>query len=579
MLSDQQHQTLNLLLAELSPQQIAWLSGYAAGKITASTAAASKTTTCQIAIVYGSQSGNAKGIATALAKTLGDLSAQLRVECMSAFKLNRLAKTGYLFIAVSTHGEGEPPDTAKAFYDFLHSARAPDLSHLRYGIIALGDSSYEYFCKTGHDIDVRLGQLGAQAVMQTVACDVDFAQDSEKWQRNVCTYMHQTLQTASAHGHAVITAIDNAAAITAPPLYTRHNPFTATVVEHVTLTSAPRRTTHLELSLADSAMTYQPGDSLGVWPQNNAALAQKIASLLGLNWQQTVTLHDMTASVEEWLIHKLDIARLTPLVLSRYAEIAAHSTLTALMADKQACKTYLRGRTFADVLTDFPTNQPDAALGCLRQLAPRLYSLASSQTLRGDEAHILVGETPFQNYAGQTRYGLCSTYLINQQTGGNVAVFLQPNESFRLPADTHTPIIMIGAGTGVAPFRAFLEEREETGGGKTWLFFGERTRREDFYYQTELLSYLKSGVLSRLDVAFSRDRAHKVYVQDRLREQRKTVWEWLQQGATVYVCGDEKKLAAGVDAELVAMAETFTSDGAAYINHLKEEQRYLRDVY
>ena len=617
MLSTHQLQAVNSLTRELDARQLAWLSGYLTGlqntpaiplapgipaPATAQPQAAAAT------ILYGSHGGNGKGVAEALVAAVASRGLTAHSVSMADYKPARLKKEKFLFIVISTHGEGEPPDSAKLFYDFLFSARAPKLPDLQYAVLALGDSSYTYFCQTGQEMDERLAALGATAIAPRVECDVDFERAAEKWTKNMTAlYAEQTRDDDNNNGDLLngvngmngFNKLDgilngsfiNATAMPATLQYNRKNPFPAEVLDTIVLTRPPRHTLHMELSLEGSGLVYQPGDSIGILPENSPALARQTAAALQLEWDDNITLDDETASAGEWLLRRLDISQPTVLALTRYADLVAANgggdkKLAALTADKAAATAYLNGRSFADVFADFPPPAATAAavLGCLRRLAPRLYSLASSAAGRGDEAHILVGVEEFAAADNGIRTGLCSDYLQQRQTGDVLRVFLQDNDAFRLPTNGDTPIIMVGPGTGVAPFRAFMEEREERGDrSDAWLFFGERNRRDDFYYQNEWQAYLKSGVLSRLDVAFSRDQAEKIYVQHKLRQRGADVWQWLQNGAHFYVCGDEGSMAKDVHAELVTIIEqhggTNSGSGEDYLRQMLADGRYQRDVY
>ena len=577
MLSPEQLKSVSQLAEELSAPQLAWLSGYIAGlQTTTSTAivpppvAESPTAT----VLYGSQTGNSMAVGERLAAAIRQRGLRVDLLSMGEYKTARLKKERFLFAVISTHGEGEPPDSAIGFFAYLNSARAPKLPSLSFSILALGDSSYEHFCQAGRDMHAQLQALGATPLTELAECDLDFDRDAGQW----CA-----VAVESFAGVAVVETpprIIAAATVQeshALAAYNRQNPFSAPVLVNLEL-SAQRQTRHLELSLEDSDLSYRPGDSLGVWPRNAQSHAEQIAAMLGLEWDAEMHCHGESTTVSEWLLWRLDTAMLTPVVLESYRQIA--SLPEALRDD--AARAYLRGRGLSDLLGDYPPppNSGAAVLGCLRQLAPRLYSLASSMRAREDEAHILATRETYTAVDGSSRVGVCSAYLFALREGDEARVYIQRNDNFRLPDDNAAAVIMIGPGTGIAPFRAFMEEREERGGGgRNWLFFGERYRREDFYYQTEWQSYLKSGALSSLDVAFSRDHAHKVYVQNKMLEQGNLLWEWLQDGAHLYVCGDEKRMARDVHDTLRRIVETNGSDGDLYLNQLRESGRYQRDVY
>ena len=592
MLSQQQWLTINSLVDNLNPAQRLWLSGYLAGMEntpqsahTPTIASASEVAPATMTVAYGSQSGNGEQVAADLAQALGNAGNNVRLLSLADYKTAFLKKEQLLFIVISTQGEGDPPDDAKVFYDFLHSARAPKLPNLKYAVLALGDSSYDFFCKTGKDIAERLQALDATALQPCVECDTDYEEQAATWQQALVESTQVPQQDKAPNGDMIFSLPDsNNVTSTTNATPTRAQPFAAPVIESILLTKPPRRTMHIELALENSNLQYQPGDSLGIRPQNSIATAEKTAAALGLAWQQQLTIGNDTASVGEWMLKHLDINRPTATALQRYQKIVNNAQLGALLTDNAALANYIRGRDYSDVFADFPPPeaQHTEALACLRRLAPRLYSLASSNTLREDEAHLLVAVEDYRTHDGGTRHGVCSHYLATRQIGDTVDVYLQRNQHFRLPTNENTPVIMIGPGTGVAPFRAFMEERELAGGGgDNWLFFGNRNRREEFYYQTEWQAYQKSGVLTHLTVAFSREGKNKVYVQDKLQQHSATLWQWLQNDAHVYICGDSK-MAAEVHtrlAEIISTNKSSGGNGNEYLQTMQQEGRYQRDIY
>ena len=570
MLSSEQIKLAEQLSQSLDERQLAWLSGYFAGRQAAPSAVVAAATTSEVvkaAVLYGTQTGNGKTIAEQLAKTLAERGISADLFSMHEYKTARLKKEKFLLAVVSTHGEGDPPDTAAAFLAFLQSSRAPQLSGLSYSVLALGDSTYEHFCHTGRNLNARLRSLGASPLVEFAECDVDFETTAEQWRAAVT---EELARTADATANVSSVRDNNLQTQTNEAKYDRQTPFLAPVLINIPLSTPEKRTRHLELSLEDSGLIYQPGDSLGIWPQNNIARAEQTAAALKLEWESEMEIDGVRATVGEWLLSKLEIARLTPTVVARYCEFAGISPPPQNYAD---------GRDWCDLVSDFPPPAGANPLACARKMTPRMYSLASSPTAREGEAHILVTRSHYYDANGKVRDGVCSAYLGDLSEGDAAKVFVQSNENFRPPAAKDAPMIMIGPGTGVAPFRSFVEDRENGNGGKTWLFFGERRRREDFYYQIEWQAALNSGALTRMDVAFSRDRAQKVYVQHKLRQRADEIWEWLQDGAHVYVCGDEKRMAKDVHAELCAIAESHGGNGEAYWAGMAESGRYKRDVY
>ena len=575
MLSPEQMRQVEQLSAQLAPRQLDWLSGYLAG-LHSSPNSAAAIPSLQVSeppravVLYGSQTGNGKMIAEQTAAMARQKGFAADAISMSEYKTARLKKEKFLFAVVSTHGEGDPPDSALGFFDFLRGNRAPQLPGLSFSVLALGDSSYEHFCRAGRDLDSRLRALGASPLADVAECDLDFERGAAKWREDATAALAKAAESPSA---AVATEPASAAE------YTRQNPFSAPVLTNILL-NGERGTRHLELSLEGSGLTYRPGDSLGVWPQNSRESAMQAAAILGLQWEDEVELHGERAAVSEWLTSRLDIAMPTAAALLNYAALIGEKDA---FGDAAAARKFAVGRDWRDVFRMFPPPSGEgtkAALECVRRLTPRLYSAASSARAREGEAHLLAARDVYYDVAGRARFGVCSSYLGRLREGDSAKVFVQPNENFHLPDDGGASLIMIGPGTGVAPFRAFLEEREERGGGgKNWLFFGERRRREDFYYQTEWLSRLKNGALTKMDAAFSRDGPTKVYVQHKMRRRADELREWIRNGAHVYVCGDEKRMAADVHSELRTIVAANGEDGDAYLEKMRAAGRYQRDVY
>ena len=627
MLAPEQLQSLNELVARLDARQMDWLAGYVSGlravndplppyppppSLISSAAIEEAKAESQVTVLYGSQTGNAKSIAEKAASAIG---VRARIVGMRDYKTAQLKREKFLFAVVSTHGEGDPPDDARPFYDFLMGKRAPQLPNLSFGVLALGDSGYEHFCQTGREIDSRLIELGAKRILSLAECDVDFAKAADKWKESIAATAADASPTISdeLNGHAILNGATTP--LPSPLAYSRENPFTATIIANIKLNdgNSSRDTRHLELSLEGSGMTFAPGDSLGVLPKNPPELVARIIALLKADADSQITINGESNSLNEWLSCKLEIAQLTPPVLGRYADAVGDDKLRARAADFQAARKYLDGRDLANLLADYPPPSPPSdeeiakVLNSLRRLAPRLYSIASSPNAREDEAHILVGETRFyspmiprlngsakhgaklngeaiQISANKMRYGLASRYLAARQPDDAVRVYIHPAERFRLPENDDASAIMIGPGTGIAPFRAFLEERENRGAqGKNWIFFGERQFADDFYYQAEWLRLRASGILTKIDAAFSRDGADKIYVQHKLRKQGSEIFQWLEKDAHLYVCGDEKKMAKDAENALLEIiaAESGKDENyaRAYLETMRQQNRYQRDVY
>jgi len=602
--NEQQSELLNRLLPTLNGHQRIWLGGYLAAQSAAAglqaPAAQSASAPDQAAaaapaapakpreatILFGSQTGNGSGLAKKLAKRLEELQVKTETLSMADFKPANLKKLENLLIVVSTHGEGEPPDNAIAFHEFLYSKRAPKLEQLNYSVLALGDTSYEFFCQTGKDFDSRLAELGASRLTERVDCDVDFDESANEWMKSVA----EALSSVPA---AAASAADSAAPLSADPdsEYSRSHPFRAEVLENLNLNGrgSARETRHLELSLEGSGLRYEPGDSLGVYPENHPRLVDEIIAEMNWNPEEIVpTGKNASATLREALHRYYEITVLTKPLLEQAAKLAGSEALTKLMAPESAdeLRAYVGGHDLLDLIRDYGLQGRTAAevTGILRKIPARLYSIASSPNATPDEVHLTVRAVRYAN-RGRDRYGVCSVQMAERlEPGEHLPVFVQHNPNFKLPANPDTPIIMIGPGTGVAPFRSFIAEREETGAnGKSWLFYGDQHFSTDFLYQTEWQRWLKDGVLTKMDVAFSRDTDQKVYVQHRMLEKSQELYEWIDGGAAVYVCGDEKQMAHDVHAALetiIAQGGGLSPEQASeYLLRMQQEKRYQRDVY
>lgn len=590
----EQVELLNRLLPTLSELQRVWLSGYLSGTQngqmipaqSGGVAEAPATVSKEVTVLFGSQTGNSQQLAKKLSAKLEEQAFQVTLSSMNDFKANTLKKVQNLLIVVSTHGEGEPPDSALSFYEFLHSKRAPQLDGLQFSVLALGDTSYEFFCQTGKDFDKRLDELGGKRLTERVDCDLDFEEAAAEWMNNVIKSLGASSpRTAASVQAAAIDAGTQAE-------YSRSNPFQAEVLENLNLNGrgSEQHTRHLELSLEGSNLQYEPGDSLGIYPKNHPRLVEELISMM--NWKPDelvpVGKNGEERTLSEALSSHYEITVLTKPLLEQAAKLAADSGVQELLAAgrEQQLKEYIGGRDLLDLVQDYNFKGVSAKdfVSILRKLPPRLYSIASSSKAYPDEVHLTIRKVQYKAH-GRYRYGVCSTYAADSlQPGDSLPVFVQHNPNFKLPQDSNAPIIMIGPGTGVAPFRAFLGERAETGAeGKSWLFFGDQHFSTDFLYQVEWQRWLKNGVLTHMDVAFSRDTDQKIYVQHRMLEKSKELYRWLQDGAYVYVCGDEKKMAHDVNAALVTILQQegglSAEQAIEYLKNMQQQNRYQRDVY
>ncbi len=594
---------LNRLLPQLTELQRVWLNGYLAGYSGAAPAVAATIAPAaealfapaapvapkEATVLFGSQTGNSSKLAKKLTKKLEDQGLQVTIASMNDFKPNTLKNVSNLLIVVSTHGEGEPPDSAIAFHEFLHSKRAPKLESLSFSVLALGDTSYEFYCQTGKDFDKRLEELGGTRLADRVDCDVDFDEAAEQWMSQVVSALSVPAAGAAAAASASPATATGAAAESE---YSRSNPFQAEVLENLNLNGrgSDRETRHLEISLEGSGLQYEPGDSLGIYPQNDPELVAELIEAMGWSAGEQVTINKNGDKLPlgEALRKHFEITVLTKPLLEQIVKLTPNSGLGELLeaGKEQDLRAYISDRDLLDLATDYALKGVPASefVTILRKLPARLYSIASSPSAYPGEVHVTVRAVRYEARE-RARKGVCSVHLAERVASGEaLPVFIQQNDNFKLPQNSELPIIMIGPGTGVAPFRSFLGEREEAGAsGKSWLFYGDQHFSTDFLYQVEWQRWLKDGVLTRMDVAFSRDTDQKVYVQHRMQEHAKELYQWLQDGAYVYVCGDEKKMAHDVHQALLNILVQeggMTSEAAVeYMAQLQQQKRYQRDVY
>jgi sulfite reductase (NADPH) flavoprotein alpha-component len=595
-----QAELLNRLLPSLTETQLIWLSGYlAALPRTASPVTISESVQAvptasaiskEVTVLFGSQTGNGQRLAKGLTKQLEEQGFQVSMSSMSEFKTNNLKKVRNLLILVSTHGEGDPPDNALPFYEFLHSKRAPQLEDLQYSVLALGDSSYEFYCQTGKDFDRRLEELGGKRLSPRVDCDLDFDEPAAEWIKNVLGALND--KTGVPANAAEVTMAGEKALLTDQQAYSRTSPFAAEVLENLNLNGrgSNLETRHLEVSLEGSNLQYEPGDCIGIYPENHPELVDTLIEEMGWKPEEIVPANKKgdELPLREALLRSYEITVLTKPLLEQAAQLSSSTGLQELVepGHEEELRTYLSDRDLLDLVRDFSLKGAPARefVSILRKLPARLYSIASSSIANPDEVHLTIRTVRYEAH-GRDRYGVCSIQCAERlQLGDSLPVYVHDNPNFKLPANADTPIIMIGPGTGVAPFRSFLAEREEIGaGGKTWLFYGDQHFHTDFLYQIDWQRWLKEGVLTRMDVAFSRDTDKKVYVQHRMMEKSRDLFQWLEEGACVYVCGDEKNMAHDVHNTLLSILEREGSmspeEASAYLTGLQQQKRYQRDVY
>lgn len=574
----EQANTLHAALNCLDANQLLWLEGYLGKQRSGSLG--NKT---ELTILYGSESGNSESLASQSAKLAKQKGFKAKIINMSETSPQKVAEADNLLVIVSTWGEGDPPETATDFYAAFMSEEATKFKDTNFSVLGLGDTSYEHFCKMGKDFDSQLEKLGARRIYDRADCDVDFDDAYAVWIDGSLGALAELTGTTVGS-----TELASAAPETKAATYSRKNPFPATLKERILLNGqgSDKETIHLEFDLEGSGLSYNVGDSLAVIPHNAEDVITAVLKASKLNSDIEITLKDERFTLIEALRTQLDITALSKPVLNRYNEIAQSKELDRIINEKEALNEFIAGRDLADLLVAFPAEALTAQglVSSLRKLPPRLYSIASSLKAHEEEVHLTVGVVRYDSH-GRERKGVCSTFLADRiEEGQKAEVFVTANKNFKLPENPDTPIIMVGPGTGIAPFRAFIEERAATGAtGKNWLFFGDQHYQNDFLYQLEWQEYIDDGVLTKIDVAFSRDQPHKIYVQDRMQANGKELFQWLEDGASFYVCGDASRMAHDVDKALhtIVAKEGNLSESAAaeYVKALKSDKRYLRDVY
>ncbi|ECJ8904772.1 sulfite reductase flavoprotein subunit alpha [Salmonella enterica] len=552
-LNPEQLARLQAATTDLTPEQLAWVSGYFWGVLNPRSGAVAVTPAPEgkmpgVTLISASQTGNARRVAEALRDDL--LAANLNVTLVNAgdYKFKQIASEKLLVIVTSTQGEGEPPEEAVALHKFLFSKKAPKLENTAFAVFSLGDTSYEFFCQSGKDFDSKLAELGGERLLDRVDADVEYQAAASEWRARVVDVLKSRAPVAAPSQSVATGSVND---IHTSP-YTKDAPLAATlsVNQKITGRNSEKDVRHIEIDLGDSGLRYQPGDALGVWYQNDPALVKELVELLWLKGDEPVTVDGKTLPLAEALEWHFELTVNTANIVENYATLTRSESLLPLVGDKAQLQHYAATTPIVDMVRFSPAQlDAQALIDLLRPLTPRLYSIAG----RVEEE-------------------------------GEVRVFIEHNDNFRLPANPETPVIMIGPGTGIAPFRAFMQQRAAEGvEGKNWLFFGNPHFTEDFLYQVEWQRYVKEGVLSRIDLAWSRDQKEKIYVQDKLREQGAELWRWINDGAHIYVCGDARRMAADVEKALLEVIAEFggmdLESADEYLSELRVERRYQRDVY
>ena len=572
--------------APFTGDQKSWLSGFLAGMQSAKAIAGSQTSVAGalaapvLNILYGTQTGNAEGLAMDAATVARAQGFDAVVQGLDDVSIDAFSVMKRVIITIATYGEGEMPDNAGLFWESIYSTDMPRLPDMQFGILALGDTSYDEFCQAGKLLDTRLEQLGATRLVDRLDCDVDYEDIADEW-------INKTIPLANS-GNVIVPAVETSPQVVVKSIWNRKNPYPAKVSVNKLLSgpSSGKEIRHYEIDLADSGLTYETGDALNVMPVNDGVLVKKLTERLSVD--RDIVLEGQEKSIVDLLTYQYEISTPSRNLIAAVEAQAKHEKFSHVLknGDKEALADFLWGKDTLDLLNlnSEITFTADEFLGLLKPLQHRAYSISSSPSKHLGSVHLTVASVRWRE-EGRDHLGVCSTFLADRVTAnGTAGVFVSPNKAFRIPANDDAPMIMVGPGTGVAPFRAFLEERQMRGSkGKNWLFFGDQTRDSDFIYEQQLLEMQAVGVLSRLDLAFSRDQKEKIYVQNKMHECSVELYQWLEKGAYFYVCGDATRMAKDVDQalrDIVATQANLSADQATdYVNNLKREKRYLRDVY
>lgn len=583
---------LNQAIQDFSPEQKIWLSGYLAGQsLSLPQTAVEPQPQGSLTVLYGSQTGNAKNLAQGYAEHAQSQGINAKLISLADYKPRQISKESHLVLLVSTHGEGDAPDDAEIFYEYLFSDKAPQLTSLKYSVLALGDSSYEQFCQTGVDIDEQLHKLGAERIFERIDCDLDYEDDAEQWKNATVQLFSKDLKSETNNkgennNIAPLSLIKNDSQVT----YDRNNTFASEIltIQKITTQQSVKNVYHIELSIEGSDMAYQVGDSIGIMANNDASLVSRLIELIDADGNDIVQYKGQEYPLQTVLTSHCEITLLNKKFLNFYAEHINAKHLKTAIETHEGFNHYVENRQLIDVLKEYPSAiTAQHLVDNLTKITPRLYSIASSHNVYNDEVHLTVSlvESGLDSVQKDVNSGLVSGLLCaRSQEGDTVNVYVESNNNFRLPEDTNTDVIMIGAGTGIAPYRAFLQERQaQNATGKNWLFFGNPSFDNDFLYQLELQKFQQKHLLNRIDLAFSRDQAEKIYVQHKVKEQGKELWQWLQQGAHLYICGNADYMAKDVEQALIEVISQYGQMNQEHAqNHLKQlkrNHRYQKDIY
>ncbi|URJ25240.1 NADPH-dependent assimilatory sulfite reductase flavoprotein subunit [Candidatus Blochmannia ocreatus (nom. nud.)] len=595
----EQFQEIQSIFMHLSNDQLIWISGYLWGlthsaefeKITN----ISKDTDVisdknvhvdpQITLISASQTGNARRLAECLRDDI--IAANLKVILFNAkdYKFKKLSKETLLIIIISTYGEGEPPEEAIALYQYLFSNKAPNMINTNFAIFGFGDRSYEHFAKAGKDFDYRLEELGAKRLLNRVDVDVDFKKEADIWRKNIVSLLKSKMHVNNIFCNT--TQHINTSKLIHTTTYNKMSPFVAHLLTRQKISSrnALKDVFHLEIDISNSDINYQPGDTLGVWHENDPNLVDELLNLLNLNGNDHVSMQKQIIPLNTALKKYYELMQNTPILIKEVANISQNKTLINLLKDKEKLYEFIANTPIIEMIYRVPLIlTPQQLLKILCPIKPRFYSISSAQAEVGEEIHITVSVIRYE-INGHFRTGSASSYLADRiQENDKIRIFVESNDNFRLPTNSNAPIIMIGAGTGIAPFRAFMQQRSIDGSaGKNWLFFGNQKFIDDFLYQLEWQNYFKNKLLTNINTAWSRDQDHKIYIQNELLINGDEIWKWIEEGAYVYVCGNAKYMAQDVDKALIKLVSQHgnmdINKSKNFWNKMRVEHRYQRDIY
>ncbi|QCI24476.1 assimilatory sulfite reductase (NADPH) flavoprotein subunit [Buchnera aphidicola (Muscaphis stroyani)] len=587
-LNTEQLKNLKKLEKTCSKIELAWLSGYfwkaANQKHTELISELNESKSNNIiTILYASQTGNSKLLSQRLSRYLKDKEKNVNLVNISDYNFKKINEEKILILIISTQGEGEPPEEALSFYKFIMSKKAPKLNKLNYSVFGLGDVSYNFFCQSGKDFDKRFRDLGAKSLIDRVDADIEYEDIYKKWSYNLFTSINQINQWDSSS--SFLERKNTLKKL--PSVYTKMKPASAIVLnsQKITGRNSTKDIYHIEIDISTLKIQYHPGDAIGIWYKNDVNLVKKILKCLSIKKTDTIQIKKNTFNIFDALLKSYELTVNTKEIVRKYAIFTNNMYLKKIISNEKDLKKYVATTPLVNMIYDHPSPiNPGKFVSILRPLTPRLYSISSSQAEENDEIHITVGLVK-KMFSGVMHFGGASSYLSQfLKMDDKINIFIESNNNFRLPVDKDTPIIMIGSGTGIAPFRAFMQQRDNDGSrGKNWLFFGNPNFTEDFLYQLEWQKYLKKQLLTKIDLAWSKDQKNKIYVQDKMKEKSKEIWSWIQEGAQIYVCGNAAKMAKDVEKMLINIINQNSNmnleNSEEFLNELRENRRYQRDVY